>query len=419
MRLGPQIQEVLRSTLIARRNVKPTPSILVPGFKAAGVHCGVKEAGLDLALIVSDAPARAAGVFTQSTVVGAPVEISRDRIRAGNARAVVINSGVSNVAMGAQGLRDAAEMAQRAGSAIGVPAEQVLVASTGVIGSRLPMPRIRQGIRAAAAGLEESGLREAAEAIRTTDTFAKTAVATADVDGCVVTVAGIAKGSGMIEPNMATMLAFLVTDAAVAAPALDRVLRDATNASFNRLSVDGETSTSDMVLLFANGVAGNRELRGPRSRDAAAFAAAVEKVAIALTRDIARDGEGATKLVTVRVEGAASGADAERAARRIANSMLVKTALFGGDANWGRILQTVGAAQVRLKLDRAVVRLGGVTVFRAGASTGPAARRKAATKLQAPEVEVAVDLAAGRASAHVWTCDLGYDYVKINAEYTT
>jgi glutamate N-acetyltransferase/amino-acid N-acetyltransferase len=399
--------------------VKSTNSVRVPGFVAAGVHCGVKEAGLDLALIASDVPARVAGVFTQSTVVGAPVELSRDRVRAGSARAVVINSGVANVAMGAQGLRDAAEMAQRAAAAIGVAARQVLVASTGVIGARLPMPRIRRGIRAAADGLAQGGLRDAAEAIRTTDTFAKTAVATADVDGCEVTVAGIAKGSGMIEPNMATMLAFLMTDAAVAAPALGRVLREATNASFNRLSVDGETSTSDMVLLFANGVANNRELRGPRSRGAAAFAAAVEKVAIALTRDIARDGEGATKLVTVRVEGAASGADAERAARRIANSVLVKTALFGGDANWGRILQTVGAARVRLNLERSVVRLGGVTVFRAGASAGPAARRRAARKLQAPEVEVAIDLGAGRATAHVWTCDLSYDYVKINAEYTT
>jgi glutamate N-acetyltransferase/amino-acid N-acetyltransferase len=401
------------------RDATSTAPIRVPGFKATGVHCGVKEAGLDLALIASDVPACAAGVFTQSTVVGAPLELSRARVRTGNARAVVINAGVANVAMGAQGLRDAAEMAQRAAAAIGVPAAQVLVASTGMIGSRLPMSRIRRGIRAAANGLEASGLREAAEAIRTTDTFAKTAMATADVDGCAVTVAGIAKGSGMIEPNMATMLAFLVTDAAVAAPALGRVLRDAANAGFNRLTVDGETSTSDMALLFANGLAGNRELRSPRSPGATAFAAAVEAVAIALTRQIARDGEGATKLVTVRVEGAASGADAERGARRIANSMLVKTALFGGDANWGRILQTVGAGRVRVNLERAVVRLGGVTVFRAGASAGPAARSRAARKLQASEVEVVMDLGAGRASAQIWTCDLGYDYVKINAEYTT
>jgi glutamate N-acetyltransferase/amino-acid N-acetyltransferase len=419
VRLGSQIQEVLWSTLIARPDVTSTPAICVPGFKAAGVHCGVKEAGLDLALIASDAPARAAGVFTRSTIVGAPVELSRDRIRAGCARAVVINSGVANVAMGERGLRDAAEMAQRTGLAIDAPAEQVLVASTGVIGSRLPMPRIRRGIGAAAQGLRTSGWRDAAEAIRTTDTFAKTAVASADVGGRRVTVAGIAKGSGMIEPNLATMLAFLATDAAVAAPALDRALRAAVNASFNRVTVDGETSTSDMVLLFANGAAGNRELRGPRSPGAAAFAAAVEQVAVALARDIARDGEGATKLVTVRVGGAASAAEAERAARRIANSVLVKTALFGGDANWGRILQTVGAARVRVKLERAVVRLGGVAVFRAGASAGPAARRRAAARLQTSEVEVAVDLGAGRAGAHVWTCDLGYDYVKINAEYTT
>jgi len=372
-----------------------------------------------MALIHSEHEALASALFTTNRVKAAPVKLDMLRMRHGLARAVVINSGVANVAMGAQGLRDAAEMARCAATAIGVPAEQVLVASTGVIGARLPMPRIRRGIRAAAEGLAHAGLRDAAEAIRTTDTFAKTAVATADVDGCEVTVVGIAKGSGMIEPNMATMLAFLMTDAAVAARYLARVLRDAADAGFNRLSVDGETSTSDMALLFANGVARNRELRSPRSPGAAAFAAASERVAIALTRDIARDGEGATKLVTVRVEGAANRADAERAARRIANSVLVKTAIFGGDANWGRILQTVGAARVRLDLDRAAVRLGGVTVFRGGASAGPAARRRAARALQASEVEVAIDLGAGRASAQLWSCDLGYDYVKINAEYTT
>jgi glutamate N-acetyltransferase/amino-acid N-acetyltransferase len=379
----------------------------------------VKETGLDLALIASDVPASAVGVFTSSSVVGAPVELCRRRIRGGRARAVVVNSGIANVAMGEQGRRDANEMAERAAKAIGAPPGQVLVASTGVIGERLPMPRIRRGIQAAAAALDANGLLQAAEAIRTTDTFAKSALVSAEVDGCPVTVAGIAKGSGMIEPNMATMLAFLLTDAAVAAPYLGRVLRDATEAGFNRLSVDGEMSTSDTTLLFANGTAGHRELRSSRSPGAAAFAAAVQQVAIALTRDLARDGEGATKLVTVRVEGAANREEAECAARRIANSVLVKTALFGGDANWGRILQTVGAARVRMKLDRTVVSLGGVTVFRAGSSAGPAARRRAAQKLQAPEVEVRIDLGAGRASAQVWTCDLSYEYVKINAEYTS
>jgi glutamate N-acetyltransferase/amino-acid N-acetyltransferase len=200
---------------------------------------------------------------------------------------------------------------------------------------------------------------------------------------------------------------------------LRRVLREAADASFNRVSVDGETSTSDTLLLFANGAAGNPILRGPRSPGVRRFAAAVTEVATALAQDLARDGEGATKLVTVRVSGARSQREAEHAARRIANSMLVKTALFGGDANWGRILQTVGAGRVALCLERSEVALGGVTVFRRGASTGPAARRRAAAKLRAPELELEVKLGAGRGQARIWTCDLSYDYVRINAEYTT
>ena len=257
----------------------------------------------------------------------------------------------------------------------------------------------------------------------TTDTFAKTAHAAALIDGKTVTVAGIAKGSGMIEPNMATMLSFLVTDAVAEPSFLRSVLRDAVGASFNRVSVDGEGSTSDTVLLLANGAMAHHALRSHRSPGAEAFAEAVREVAISLARDVARDGEGATKLVAVRVAGAASPAEAERAARRIANSLLVKTALFGGDANWGRILQTVGAACIRIDLDRTVVCLGGVTVFRGGASAGPAARRRAAAKLRAAdrseEIEISIDLAVGTGAAHVWTCDLSYDYVKINAEYTT
>ncbi len=383
------------------------------------MRCGVKPRGLDLALIASDVPARVAGVFTRSSIVGAPVQLCRDRVRDGRARAVVVNSGISNVAMGQRGERNAAEMTRRAAAEIGAPVEEVLVASTGVIGMPLPMPSVRRGIRAAGAALAVGGLERAARAIMTTDTFPKTCLVTADVDGTRVTVAGIAKGSGMVEPDMATMLAFLLTDAAVAPAYLRRVLRGAAEAGFNRLSIDGETSTSDSVLLFANGEAKHPVLRGPRSPGAAAFALAVEQVAIALTRDLARDGEGATKLVTVRISGAFDAAEAERAARRVANSLLVKTALFGGDANWGRILQTVGAARVRVKLDRAAVRVAGVTVFRAGASSGPAARRRAAARIRAQEVELAVDLGAGRASTHLWTCDLSYDYVKINAEYTS
>jgi glutamate N-acetyltransferase/amino-acid N-acetyltransferase len=381
------------------------PDLQVPGFRAAGVHCGIKDAAMDLALIASDGPAAAAGLFTRSSVVGAPVELSRAHLRDGRARAIVANSGISNVAMGARGRRDAAEMARCAARALGARPTEVLVAST--------------GSRPAAEAADARGHLHAAEAIRTTDTFAKRAVATARVGGRRITVAGIAKGSGMIEPDLATMLAFLVTDAQASPRFLRRVLRTAADESFNRLTVDGETSTSDTVLLLAGGAAGNPELRGPASAGAARFAAAVTEVSLALARELARDGEGATKLVTVRVEGARSPAEAERAARRVANSLLVKTALHGGDANWGRVLQTVGAARVALRLDRTEVKLCGIVVFRRGAATGPAARRRAAAKLRAAEVDLEVRLGVGRSRARLWTCDLSAEYVRINAEYTT
>jgi len=383
------------------------------------VRAGIKSRGLDLALIVSDRPAAVAGVFTRSTVVGAPVALCRRRVRRGFARGVVVNSGCSNVAMGERGRRDAAEMSRLAALAVGAAPNEMLVASTGVIGKPLPMPRIRRGIDSAVAALSETGLALAAEAIRTTDTFAKLAHARVVLGGRRVTLAGIAKGSGMIEPDMGTLLAFLLTDAAASPVYLRGALRRAADASFNRVTVDGETSTSDTLLLFANAAAGNTPLRSPNGRDARAFEEALAEVAISLAREVARDGEGATRLVTVVVREARTPAEAERAARRIANSLLVKTALFGGDANWGRILQTVGAGRVHLALERTQVRLGGVVVFRRGASAGPAARARAARALRAREIEVEVRLGAGRAQTHVWTCDLSYDYVRINADYTT
>jgi glutamate N-acetyltransferase/amino-acid N-acetyltransferase len=394
-------------------------SLRVPGFRACGVRAGIKSRGLDLALIASDAPAAVAGVFTRSSVVGAPVDLCRRRVRRGRARGVVVNSGCSNVAMGERGRRDALEMARRAAAALGADPGELLVASTGVIGRPLPMPRIARGIELAAAALSPDGLARAAEAIRTTDTFAKRASTRVTLAGRRVSIAGIAKGSGMIEPNMGTMLAFLLTDAAASPAYLRGVLRRVADASFNRVTVDGECSTSDTLLLLANARAGNPLLRHVGSRGARAFERALAEVAVSLARDVARDGEGATKLVTVSVRGARSPAEADRAARRIANSLLVKTALFGGDANWGRILQTLGAGQVRLSLARSEIRLGGVVVFRRGASAGPAARARAARALGAREIEVAVDLGAGRAQARVWTCDLSYDYVRINADYTT
>ncbi|NQZ98755.1 MAG: bifunctional glutamate N-acetyltransferase/amino-acid acetyltransferase ArgJ [Myxococcales bacterium] len=391
----------------------------VPGFRASGVSCGIKPDALDLALIASDVPAAVAGVFTQSTVVGAPVELSRERVRRGRARGVVVNSGCANVAMGARGLRDARAMSAFAARATGVEPDDVLVASTGVIGEPLPMAKIKRGVGLAAEALSPRGLRDAARAIMTTDTYPKLASRRVRVDGRDVTVAGIAKGSGMIEPNMATMLAYLLTDADVAPAQLRRVLRGAVGETFNRVTVDGEGSTSDTVLLFANGVAGNRCLRGDRSPGAKRFGEAVRDVSMELARHLARDGEGATKLVTVNVTGARNPKEADAAARRIANSMLVKTAVFGRDPNWGRILQTVGAGRIHIGLARAEVQLCGVTVFRRGAGTGSAARRRAERLLRRDEVEIDVALAAGRSKATIWTCDLTYEYVKINAEYTT
>jgi glutamate N-acetyltransferase/amino-acid N-acetyltransferase len=281
------------------------------------------------------------------------------------------------------------------------------------------MAKIGRGITAAAASLSEFGLARAAEAIRTTDTFAKLAQTSLELGGRRIRIAGIAKGSGMIEPNMGTLLAFLLTDAAASPAYLRAALRRAADASFNRVTVDGETSTSDTLLLFASGASGAPALRSAQTRDARVFEAALAEVAVSLARDVARDGEGATRLVTVRVREARSPAQAEQAARRIANSLLVKTALFGGDANWGRILQTVGAGRIRLVLPRTQVKLAGVVVFQRGASTGAAARARAARALRAREIEVEIKLGAGRAAAQVWTCDLSYDYVRINAEYTT
>lgn len=391
----------------------------VPGFRYAGVRCGVKAEGLDLALIESDVMASAAGVFTRSTVVGAPVEWSRACARGGRARAIVVNSGISNVAMGARGRRDAEAMARQTARALGCQAEAVFVASTGVIGEPLPMRKIRPGIREASAQLTPEGLPDAAEAIRTTDTFAKFASQRTLVNRKSVTISGLAKGSGMIEPDMATMLSFLTTDVAATPTYLRGVLRRVADQTYNRVTIDGESSTSDSVILMANGRAGNPPLRNAKSPGAKRFENALLALAEQLSRMLARDGEGATKLVTVEISGAASARQADRAARRIANSMLVKTALFGRDPNWGRILQTLGAGRIRLTLPRTEVMLCGVSVFRGGSPTGSAARKRAEVGLAQDEVEIRVHLGAGRSRARIWTCDLSDEYVRINAEYTT
>jgi len=388
----------------------------VPGFRVAGLHAGIKREAKDLALIVSDVPASAAAVFTQSTVVGAPVEVSRERVKSGRARGVVVNSGCSNVAMGARGVRDAQTMARVAAKAVGCDENEMLVASTGVIGEPLPLAAIRSGVPRAAEALASDGWDDAAEAIRTTDTFAKVASAKLRLGGKTITLMGIAKGSGMIEPNMATMLSYLATDAKIAPVTLRGMLRRVADRTYNRLTIDGEGSTSDTVVLLANGAAGGAALRGD---EAAKFEAALFAVCEDLVRQLARDGEGATKLVIVDVEGAKTAKQAEAAARRIANSMLVKTAVFGGDPNWGRIMQTIGHGQIAWHAEKARVSLGGVTVFAKGRSAGPAARKRAEKAHETDELSIRVDLGLGTHASRIYTCDLTYDYVKINAEYTT
>ncbi len=394
-----------------RREARP-----VAGFRAVGLHAGIKAKARDLAMIVSDEPASVAAVFTTSTFVGAPVEVSRERVRRGRARGVVVNSGCSNVAMGLRGVRDARTMARLAAQAVGCDEAEMLVASTGVIGQPLPLDVLKVAIPRAAAGLAAEGWDDAAEAIRTTDTHAKVASTRLKIGDRFITIQGIAKGSGMIEPNMATMLSFLATDAPIAPATLRAMLRRVADATYNCLSVDGESSTSDTVVLLANGAAGGATLRGG---EAARFEAGLLAVCEDLVRQLARDGEGATKLLLVEVEGAGSAAEAERAARRIGNSMLVKTAVFGGDPNWGRILQTIGAGRVRWSAETARIRVGGVVVFARGRSAGPAARKRAQKAHAAEEIKIQVDLGVGSHSARLFTCDLSYEYVRINAEYTT
>jgi glutamate N-acetyltransferase/amino-acid N-acetyltransferase len=388
----------------------------VPGFRAAGVHCGIKRGGaLDLALIASDRPATVAGVFTRSRFPSAPVLVCRPRVRRGRARAIVANSGVSNVARGSQGLRDAREMTALAARALGVPSGEVLVASTGVIGRALPMDALRRGIPEVARRLAPGGFRAAARAIMTTDTRPKLARAR----GRAGSLVGIAKGAGMIMPDMATLLAFVATDAAVEPRFLAAALREAADASLNRLTIDGQTSTSDTLLVLANGASGRPPI-GARSARAREFAAALRDVCADLTEQLAFDGEGVTRVADVIVSGARGDAAALRVARSIGNSALVKTALFGVDPNWGRIVQAIGAAGVPLRPADVGVQIGGVELLRRGEPVGgdravEAARRALARR----RVAIAVSLGRGPGSARVLTTDFSYDYVRINAEYTT
>ncbi|MCG0238605.1 MAG: bifunctional glutamate N-acetyltransferase/amino-acid acetyltransferase ArgJ [Firmicutes bacterium] len=403
-------------------SIKGLGGVTAPrGFLAAGVSADVKGRGgtkKDVALLFSQVPAAAAGVFTRNRVQAAPVILSRERVARGRLQAVVVNSGNANACTGEQGLRDAEAMAAIAAEALGIAPELVAVASTGVIGVPLPMDRIAAGIRAAAAALSPEGNADAAQAILTTDTFPKEWAVQAELSGGrTVTLGGMAKGSGMIHPNMATMLAFVTTDAPVAPADLQAALRAAVDRSFNMITVDGDTSTNDMVLALANGLAGGDPI-APGTDDWAAFAAALEKLLVYLARAIARDGEGATKLLEVVVTGAADLEDARRAARAVAGSNLVKAAVFGCDPNWGRVLAALGYSGATFDPARVNLWLGSVQVMAGGAPV-PFDEAAARQVLAQPEVTIRADLGAGEATATAWGCDLSYDYVRINADYRT
>ena len=388
------------------------------GFRAGAVFAGIKTYGedkLDLGILAADAPCTAAGMYTRSTVKGAPVLVSQLHLADGRAQAIVVNAGCANVATGAQGIADAEEMTRLAAEVVGCRAEDVAVCSTGVIGRPLPMERVREGL--GRIELRPDGGALLARAIMTTDTRPKAIAARVEAGGRAYTVGGIAKGSGMIHPDMATMFGFLTTDAPLTREYTDAVLRRVVDRSFNMVSVDNDTSTSDTVLLLAGGAAGGGAIDAGHAA-ASVFEAALEAVALHLAKEIARDGEGASKLIEVRITGAATPEEARAAARTITASPLMKAAVYGNDPNWGRVMMAIGRSGARIDLDRASVRIGDMVMYADGRPHEPdgAAVRRA---LAGPDVFVAADLGIGDASATAWGCDLTEEYVKINADYTT
>jgi glutamate N-acetyltransferase/amino-acid N-acetyltransferase len=391
----------------------------VPGILAAGVTAGIKPSGKkDLALIYSSAPARAAAVFTTNQVKGAPVLVSQEHIRDGRAQAIVASSGCSNVCTGEQGIKDAREMTKTVGELLRIKPNQVLIAATGVIGTPLPMDRIRSALPKLVKGLSPQGGRSAAEAIMTTDTRPKEAALRVEVGGRPLTIGGIAKGVGMLEPHLATMFCFLATDAMVAADALPRVLKRAADASLNRITVDGDQSTSDTVALLANGLAENAPLeRG--SRGLREFARGLDAVVARLAHMLVADGEGVTKVVEVVVSGARTRREALLAARSIANSPLVKTAINGADPNWGRLMMALGKSPARAAQDKVSIRFGDEVLVEKGALKAGARVDKIRALMAGAEYAIGIDLGLGRGRETVWTSDLSEEYVRINGKYTT
>ena len=388
------------------------------GFVAGAVYAGIKSeaaGALDLGVLLSEAPASAAGTFTKNRVVSPSVVLSRDRVANGSARGVVVNSGCANCAVGQQGLTDAEEMTALAAGHAGVDADQMLVCSTGMIGVELPMALIRQSI--GNVEMTENGGADFARAIMTTDTHPKEIAVSVDVDGTRITMGGAAKGVGMIQPDMATMLAFISTDADVDQGFLQSALSEAVDVSFNMIDVDGDTSTNDTVLVLANGAAGGARI-SEGSPGAGAFTEALTYVCVALAKKLAADGEGARTLIEVVVDGAASDEEARKAARSVASSLLVKAMVHGRDPNWGRVMMAIGKSGAEFDESKVDLFIAGIQMVHEGVAI-PYLKDAVISAMAADELRLSVDLNGGGASATAWGCDLTEEYVIFNSAYST
>ncbi|HXG37912.1 MAG TPA: bifunctional glutamate N-acetyltransferase/amino-acid acetyltransferase ArgJ [Bacteroidota bacterium] len=386
------------------------------GFLAGGLYCGIRKVKKDIAIIRSEVPATVAGVFTLNRTQAAPILVCKSQLKKSPyCSAVVVNSGNANACTGERGLNDAWTMVKTTAAVLGVPEDQVMVSSTGVIGQYMPMEKVVAGIQQLAGQLSRNGNTDAAEAIMTTDTFLKQVAVKFTLGSAVVTIGGMAKGSGMIAPNMATMLAFLTTDIAIDQPLLHKALVSANSRSFNRITVDGDMSTNDMVLIMANGLAKNEPFT-ENSEEYQLFSSALEYVMIKLAKMIARDGEGATKLIEIVVKGALSEEEAAQAARAVANSNLVKTAIHGADANWGRILAAVGYSGIDFNPDHVEISFNDLPVLKRNYEI-VLDEEKAKQILSQENIVVTINLNQGQQSARFWTCDLTKEYVHINASY--
>ena len=392
---------------------------MIPGFRFAGVACGIKPSGKkDLTLLVSDVPATAVAAFTTNQVKAAPVLVGQEQMKSGQIQAVVVNSGNANASTARPGLQLARDTCAFVGQTLGISGKLVFPSSTGKIGVLPAWEKIQAGIQAASAALSVHGFWPALAGIMTTDAFPKVSTRQLVIDGKLISIAGMAKGAGMINPNMATLLCYVLTDARIERSALQQVLDETLPDSFNAISVDGDTSTNDTLLLLANGVANNREI-GRSRKSLMVFKQAVGDILRELARLVVKDGEGATRVVDIFVHGAKTSADAERIARSVAYSPLVKTAFFGGDPNWGRIACAVGYAGATVNPDKLDLAIGDILIGKGGMSTGRESEKQAAQVMQQAEFSVTLNLNIGRGTAHVVTSDLSVGYVRFNSAYST